>query len=368
MITLTEIKKVLDNNNPEFIERLAQESRRITQQFFGRTITLYAPLYLSNYCSSYCTYCGFHSHNRIKRFKLNEIEMHQEMKYLSSQGIENVLMLTGESYKATPLSYLKSAVDAAKQYFPSISLEVHPMNEEEYRELFEHGVDGITVYQETYDRARYHLVHISGTKADYEFRYGTPQRAAAAGVRSISMGILLGLTDVAEDLLALYAHLQYMEKNYPGVEYSVSFPRLRTIKGEDFTVKGVKPIRPQKNSWDEALRKPMDLGQESRDIDDKTLVKIICLTRTLFPRFGINLSTREPAQLRDHLLEIGVTRMSAGSNTSVGGYTLKAPKDQDPQFDIQDHRGVADIIKLLKNQNFDPVLTDWRRIPNETNK
>ncbi len=339
MIALTELKNILDNQNPIFLENLAQEASRVTRQHFGRTISLYAPLYLSNYCSSHCTYCGFHSHNKIKRFKLTEGEMRQEMKYVASHGIENILLLTGESYSVTPTSYLKEAVTVAKNYFPNISLEVHPMREDEYRELYLHGVDGITVYQETYDRARYKEVHLSGVKADYDFRYATAERAARAGMRSLSLGILLGLAeDLAQDLNALFYQLRHLEKTYPGVEYSLSFPRIKTIKDENFA---------------------------RCDIDDKTFIKIICLTRTLFPRVGINLSTRESARLRDHALGLGITRMSAGSNTSVGGYTLKSPEEQDPQFDVEDTRSVFDIVKLLKDQNFDPVLTDWRRIQNE---
>lgn len=335
MISLPQIKTILNNRDPAFVENLAQESQRITRQYFGRTITLYAPLYLSNFCGSYCAYCGFHSHHRIKRFKLTDGQMRQEMSFLAKQGIENALLLTGESYQATPLSYLKEATDIARNYFPSISLEVHPMEEEEYRQLFGAGVDGITVYQETYNREQYKKAHISGKKSDYDYRLGTPQRAAKGGLRHISMGILLGLSEAAEDLHALYEHLHWMEHHFPGVEYSVSFPRLRAIKGRDFAV---------------------------CDVDDITLVKIICLTRIQFPRVGINLSTREDAKLRDHALELGITRMSAGSNTSVGGYTVTPTEKQDPQFDIKDHRPVRDIIRILKKRNFDPVLTDWRRI------
>ena len=338
MITRSEIKNTLFDQSPEFLEDLAQKAKMTTEQYFGRTISLYAPLYVSNYCSSYCTYCGFHSHNRIKRFKLTQGQLHKEMAYVANNGIENILLLTGESYKATPLFYLEEAVEVAKHYFPSISLEVHPMNQDEYRELFIQGVDGITVYQETYNRKRYAHVHISGQKANYDYRYDTPRRAALGGMRNISMGILLGLADVAEDLFALYGHLRWMEKHFPGIEYGISFPRLRPIKGQDFAI---------------------------CNVDDRTFIKIICLTRVLFPRVGINLSTRENPNLRDHTLELGITRMSAGSNTSVGGYTIKPPEEQDPQFDIEDTRSVQDIIKLLKRRNFDPVLTDWRRIENE---
>ncbi len=338
MISLNQIKNILSNNDPNFIEKLAQESSQLTRQFFGRTMSLYTPLYLSNFCSSHCTYCGFNSHNRIKRFKLTLEQMHQEMSFLSQQGIENILLLTGESYQATPLSYLKEAVLVAKQYFPSISLEVHPTSEEEYKQLFLTGVDGIAVYQETYDRKRYREVHLSGTKSDYDFRLQTAHRAARAGIRHMALGILLGLSDPAEDILSLLTHLRSLEKEFPGVEYSVSFPRFRPIRGENFA---------------------------QSHIDDLTLIKVICLTRLNFPRVGINLSTREKPQLRDHLLEIGVTRLSAGSNTSVGGYTIKAKDEQDPQFDTEDKRSVLEIIQLLKDKSFDPVLTDWRRIPNE---
>ncbi len=337
---LNEIQKTLSNNSPEELEQLAARAKTLKEQFFGRTISLYAPLYLSNFCSSECTYCGFKSKNRIKRFKLTDEQMHQEMKYIADEGIENILLLTGESYKVTPVSYLKEAVSVARNYFPSISLEVHPMHENEYKELFESGVDGITVYQETYDRTRYKEVHLSGTKADYDFRYHTPERAARAGLRHISMGILLGLSpNIAEDLNELYAHLRFMEKNYPGVEYSLSFPRFKPIKGEVF--------------------------EGSAVVDDITFVKIICLTRTLFPRVGINLSTREPEAIRNNILELGITRMSAGSNTSVGGYTLLDQEDQAPQFDIADKRPMKKIVEMLKIKNFDPVLTDWRRIKNE---
>ncbi len=337
MITLHQIKNILNDIRPESVEELAQQAAQLTRQQFGRAISLYGPLYLSNFCSSHCTYCGFHSQNKIQRIKLNPEQYRKEMQFIHAQGIRNILMLTGESYKHTPVTYLKEAALIASEYFQGIALEVHPMETTEYKELFTAGVDGIAVYQETYDRSRYAQVHLSGYKKDYDFRYATPRRAAEAGMRQISLGILLGLSDVATDVFALYEHLRDLEKSFPGVEYSVSFPRLRTVKTESLAV---------------------------CDVDDVQFVKIIALTRLLFPRVGINLSTREEPQLRDHLLEIGITRMSAGSNTSVGGYTLLEEKEQDPQFDIKDERSVDEIIKLLKSKNFDPVFTDWRHIEN----
>jgi len=338
MITLNQIKEILNDPRRESVESLAQQAQSVTRQQFGRTISLYAPLYLSNFCSSHCTYCGFHAQNKIERIKLNPDQYIQEMKHIHDQGIRNILMLTGESYKHTPVSYLKEAAQHASIYFQGVALEVHPMQTDEYKELFSAGVDGITVYQETYDRERYAQVHLSGYKKDYEFRYSTPARAAEAGMRQISMGILLGLSEnLAEDLFALYSHLRDLEKTYPGVEYALSFPRLRTIKSKEFA---------------------------RSDIDDITFTKILCLTRIIFPRVGINLSTREDATLRDHLLELVITRMSAGSNTSVGGYSLFEEEKQDPQFDIKDDRSIKEVVALLKSKNFDPVFTDWRRIEN----
>ncbi|HQO57764.1 MAG TPA: 2-iminoacetate synthase ThiH [Candidatus Omnitrophota bacterium] len=337
LMSYESIQSILADTNPETTEQLAQEAAAVTRQYFGRTISLYAPIYLSNYCSSFCTYCGFNNRQKINRAKLSLPEIRNEMRQISQTGIENILLLTGESYTMTPLSYLQEAVEAAKEYFTGISLEVHPMETEEYRTLYRQGADGVTVYQETYNRERYQKVHLGGKKTNYDYRLQTPERIARAGMRSISLGILLGLGDTAEDLLALFHHLRSLEKSHPAVEYSLSFPRLRQIKGQDFV--------PQ-------------------TVDDITFTKIICLSRICFPRVGINLSTREPARLRDHLMECGVTRISAGSRTSVGGYTLTEAPGQDPQFDIQDNRSVEDILTMLKQHGFDPVFTDWRPIPN----
>ncbi len=338
LVTLKQINALLNDNRREALEELAQEAERITRQQFGRTIGLYTPLYLSNFCSSHCTYCGFHSHNTIERIKLTPEQYTKEMQHIHAQGIRNILLLTGESYKHTPVDYLCDAARHAGTYFQGIAMEIQPMQTDEYRALFAAGVDGITVYQETYDRARYAQVHLSGYKKDYDFRFATPERAAQGGMRQIAMGILLGLTEnLSADLLSLFTHLRDMEKNYPGVEYSLSFPRLRTIKSKEFA---------------------------RCDIDDVTFTKILCLTRVLFPRVGINLSTRETPQLRNNLLELVITRMSAGSNTAVGGYSLLENDKQDPQFDIKDERSVADVVALLRSKDFDPVFTDWRRIEN----
>jgi 2-iminoacetate synthase len=340
MIGLNEIKDILNNNDRGFIEGLARKAREVTLQYFGRAVSLYAPLYLANYCSNFCLYCGFAYNQPIERKKLTLEQMQQEMKQIAVAGIQNILLLTGESRKWTPVEYLKEAVTAAGEYFPSISLEVQPLDEDEYRELYLAGVDGVTVYQETYDKERYKFYHPKGKKADYNYRYNTPERIARSGIRTISMGVLLGLSEVAEDVHQLFLHLQWMEKHYPGVEYSLSFPRLIPLKSNH-----TKYV----------------------EVSDIMLIKLICLARVLFPRVGINLSTRERAALRDHAVQFGVTRISAASKTTVGGYTTSCDS-KDPQFDVMDHRSVKEVVAMLDRSGFDPVFTDWRRIRNEVLK
>lgn len=334
--SIKKIQDLLDDTSRQHLEGLAQEARRITKQYFGNAIGLYTPLYLSNYCSSHCVYCGFHSQNKIPRLKLTPEQIDIEMRTIASLGTQNILLLTGESPKATPLAYLTDAITIAKKYFQGISLEIYPMSEKEYRTLFLAGADGVTVYQETYDRARYKEVHLAGQKKDYDFRRDAPRRIAKAGMRQISLGVLLGLGPLAEDLNSLFTHLSELEDDFPGVEYSLSFPRLRTINTKTFA---------------------------GTMIDDITFTKILCLTRILFPRVGINLSTRESATFRNKALELSITRISIGSKTTVGGYKT-SDEHSAPQFDISDNRSAAETVRYLKENDFDPVFTDWRRIEN----
>jgi 2-iminoacetate synthase len=334
-IELTHIQAVIDNNDRTFIEELAQKARQTTIQYFGRAISLYAPIYLANYCDNHCIYCGFKHSIEMDRKKLSADDIRSEMKKVAETGIQNILLLTGESRKMTPVSYIKDAVIIAKEFFPAISLEVYPLEIDEYKELYEAGVDGITIYQETYDRARYKELHPKGRKRDYDYRYDTPERIAKAGIRTISMGVLLGLSEPVEDIYRLFSHLQWLEKHYPGVEYSVSFPRLIPLEDS-----------------------PVDYVH----VSDITLIKLICLARIMFPRVGINLSTREGESIRDHALQIGVTRISAASKTNVGGYSSCETKD--PQFEVIDNRSVQEITDMLRGHGFDPVFTDWRRIDN----
>ena len=339
MIPLPQFKEILGNNDKGFIETLAQNARAVTLTHFGRTVSLYAPLYLANFCDNHCVYCGFNRSKSITRKKLSIDEIRREMQEISATGIQSILLLTGESRGHTPLDYIKTAIITAKDYFAVINLEVYPMEVEEYRELFAVGADGVTIYQETYDNDRYTQLHLAGKKSDYDYRYRTPERIAQAGMRMLTMGVLLGLSDPAPDVYRLFLHLEQIEKKYPGLEYALSFPRLIPIE---------------------------KCGLEYYPVPDVLLIKLICLARILFPRVGINLSTRERPYIRDHALLVGVTKMSAASRTTVGGYSQTESKD--PQFEVMDNRSVAEIVALLRQKGYDPVFTDWRRIDNIDNK
>lgn len=314
------------------LEALARQAQAVTRRYFGKAVGLYAPLYLANYCENSCVYCGFNAGIRIPRLKLTPEEIGKECRAIARTGIQNILLLTGESRRHTPPEYLKAAVETAKCYFPNIALEVYPLETAEYRMLNAAGVDGVTIYQETYDRARYAELHPAGEKRDYDRRRGTPARAAEAGMRHIGVGPLLGLTDWHTDIPAVFGHLRELEKEHPGVEYSLSFPRIRKIGEHNYQL-----------------------------ASDADMVRIMCAARILFPRVGINLSTRESARFRDNVVPLVVTRLSAGSLTTVGGYARKSP-DKAPQFQVNDDRGPAEIKAMLRGKGFDPVLTDWRRI------
>lgn len=314
------------------LEELAQQAQALTRQYFGKAIGLYAPLYLANYCENACVYCGFHAGIKIPRLKLTPEQIDQECQAIAKTGIQNILLLTGESRTHTPPEYLRTAIEIAKKYFPNISLEVYPLETPEYQMLFQAGADGVTIYQETYDRTRYAELHPMGKKRDYDYRYNTPARIAAAGIRHISIGPLLGLADWHTDIPAVFAHMRSLEKAYPGVEYSFSFPRIQKINEYNYQL-----------------------------VSDADMVRIMCIARILFPRIGINLSTRESAKFRDNVVPLVVTRMSAGSLTTVGGYTKKNQNNA-PQFSVNDERSLAEIKAMLVAKGFDPVLTDWRRI------
>lgn len=317
----------------DHLEKMAVRAAKLTRQHFGNVITLYLPIYVSNFCTSNCIYCGFSKKNHIVRRHMSFEEIEKEAKEIAKNKIENILLLTGEAKGLVDREYLKGALDILKKYFSSVSIEVMPLDEPDYAYLKEHGLDGLTVYQETYDEKRYAEVHLSGEKKNFKYRLDTPERGAIAGLRTIGIGALLGLGGIREDAFRTGLHLKYLIDNYPDSDFSISFPRVNKAEGN---------------------------LKDSYSVDDKTFVQIMFANRIFQPKAGINLSTRESAFMRDHLLPLGITKFSAGSKVEVGGYSHD--HESTAQFDITDSRSVEEIVKAIKDQGLEPVYKEWETL------
>lgn len=315
------------------LENIAQRAQAITRNYFGNIIQLYAPMYLSNYCDNSCLYCGFNLNNNIQRRQLTLEEVEKEARFISSSGLKHILILTGESRLKSPVSYIQDCVNVLKKYFISISVEVYPLTEDEYARLVAGGVDGLTIYQEVYEEQLYAKMHLCGPKKDYKFRLDAPERGAKARMRSVSIGALLGLGNWRREAFFLGLHAKYLLDKFPDVEIGISVPRIRPQAG------GFKPIC---------------------QVSDRNIVQIILALRIFLPRLGITISTRENPEFRENLLSLGITRMSAGSATNVGGHTLyQKEKERSSQFEIQDQRTVAQIKAVLEERGYQPVFKDW---------
>ncbi|WP_347488829.1 2-iminoacetate synthase ThiH [Desulfoscipio sp. XC116] len=317
----------------KYLEEMAQKAHRLTLQHFGRTIQLFTPLYLSNYCVNSCVYCGFQVHNKLVRKKLSPDEVNAEAQIIAGTGLKHILILTGESRKHSPVTYIKDCTSVLKKYFTSIAIEVYPLSEQEYADLVRIGVDSLTMYQEAYNEQVYLAMHPAGPKRDYQFRLDAPERACRAGIRSVNLGALLGLHDWRTEAFFTGLHADYLQNNYPDVEVSISPPRMRPHLG-GFT----PPVA----------------------VSDKNLVQYILAFRLFMPRGGITVSTRENPQLREDLIKLGVTKMSAGSCTAVGGRT--EPAESTGQFDISDERDVAAMTGVIYSHGYQPVFKDWQTI------
>lgn len=317
-----------------FLEPMARKARQLTIQYFGRTIQLYIPLYISNYCTNECVYCGFNRANRIRRKKLTLEEIAAEADAISETEMKHILVLTGEAREVTPMDYIEEALRIIKKRFSSVSIEMFPMETDEYRRLKAAGVDGLTIYQEVYDRKIYKKVHPAGKKADYLHRLDAPERGAQAGIRMINIAALFGLGDQRREAFLAGMHAKYLDDKYLDTEVGLSLPRMNAAEG------GYTPPYP---------------------LDDKSFVQFILAYRLFLPRSGITISTRESAAIRDRLMFLGVTRMSAGSRTDVGGYT-KPKECSTAQFEINDDRDVADIIQAIRDRGFQPIFKDWELI------
>ena len=313
-----------------FLEEMAQAAHGLTVQRFGRTIQMFAPVYISSECTNSCVYCGFNHHNQISRATLTVAEVEKEVIFLHRQGFRHVLLLTGESPQHVPVDYLIRIARKLQPLLASISIEIYPMATDDYRRLIENGVDGLTVYQETYHLKRYAEVHPAGPKRNYRWRLETPDRGGQAGFRRLNIGVLLGLSDWRVDSAFVGLHADYLTRRYWQSHVSVSFPRLRPAAG------GFQPQFP---------------------VTDAHMVQLLCALRLWMPDAGLVLSTREPASLRENLLPLGITQMSAGSKTAPGGYAAK--ENVEGQFEISDLRSPQEVIRMIAAHGYEPVWKDW---------
>lgn len=332
-LTEEDLLNILSPRAEEFLEEMAQKARDYTLKYSGRTILLYTPMYISNYCVNKCAYCGYNIENKIKRKKLTLEEVRNEGKAISDEGFKHLLLLTGESEYHSPVNYIADSVRELKENFPSISIEVYPMTTEGYKEVVDAGVEGLTVYQETYNEEVYDKVHLSGPKKNFKNRLDAPERGLKAGMRSIGLGALLGLSDFREDAFFVAMHGRYLLKKYPHVELSFGPPRIRPCVG------GLEDIK---------------------DITDRNLVQVMLAYKLFYPQGGLNITTREDNELRKSLIPLGVTKMSAGVSTEVGGRTLN--DFGEAQFNISDESTTEEVKELIKECGYQPIFKDWVRL------
>jgi len=312
------------------LEEMATLAHQITVQRFGRVLQMYAPLYVSNECIDTCTYCGFSREHPVRRITLKVEEAAREAAILRDQGFRHILLVSGEHPRIVSTGYLAGVVRRLRETFASVAIEVAPQSEEGYRELVTAGVDALTVYQETYDREVYARVHLAGRKKNFDWRLATPERAARAGVKRINIGALFGLADWRRDALATWLHADWMQKVLWRSQVSVSMPRLQGAIG--------------------AINAP-------QPVDDRSLVQFVCAMRICLPDVGLVLSTREPRHLRDGLVRLGITQLSAGSQTEPGGY--ENPSEDAEQFVVADERSPSEVSAQLREMGYEVVWKDW---------
>lgn len=315
-----------------YLEQMAQECHELTKKRFGKTIQMYAPLYLSNECQNICTYCGFSLDNKIKRKTLTDSEIKQEVEALKKLGFDHVLLVTGEANYTVNINYFLNAIAQIKKDFSIISVEVQPLSQEEYSQLHQAGVYSVLVYQETYHQEVYKKYHTKGKKSNFDFRLDTPDRIGKAGIHKIGLGVLLGLEDWRTDSFFNALHLNYLQKTYWQTKYSVSFPRLRPAEG---------------------------IIEPNFIMNDKDLTQLICAYRLWNEDLEISISTRENEKFRNNIIPIGTTSMSAGSKTNPGGYIVD-PQSLE-QFEISDDRSVAEIANIITQRGYEPIWKDWDR-------
>lgn len=330
--SLEDFKALLSPAAEPFLEQIARKARLETRKHFGNSAYFFTPIYISNYCENYCIYCGFNCHNKIKRAKLSMEEIHDEMKAIAETGLEEILILTGESRKASDVKYIGEACKIAKKYFKNIGIEVYPMNSDEYRYLRECGADYVTVFQETYNSDKYETLHLAGHKRIFPYRFNAQERALMGGMRGVAFAALLGLDDFRKDALGTGMHAYLIQRKYPWAEISISCPRLRPIINN-------ASINP-------------------KDVHEKQLLQIMCAYRIFLPFAGMTISTRERAEFRDNVVGLAATKISAGVSTGIGSHSESEDKG-DAQFEIADTRGLEEIYESLKKRGIQPVMNEY---------
>jgi 2-iminoacetate synthase len=331
--TLEDFKALISPAASRYLEPMARLSRELTQKRFGKTIQMYIPLYLSNECTNICTYCGFSLDNKVRRRTLNADEILREVEVVKSLGYEHVLLVTGEANQTVHVDYFKKALDLIRPHFAQVSMEVQPLDQDEYEQLIPLGLHSVLIYQETYHQEDYRKHHPKGKKSNFNYRLETPDRLGRAGIYKMGLGVLIGLEDWRTDSFFSALHLNYLERTYWQTRYSLSFPRLRPFSG------GLEP---------------------KVEMTDKELVQLICAYRIMNEEVEISLSTRESEKFRNHCIQLGVTSISAGSKTNPGGYAVEPGSLE--QFEISDERSPAQIAEMIRAGGYEPVWKDWDNV------
>lgn len=330
--TIEDFKALLSPAALPFLEEIAQQAQAETRKHFGNSINMFTPLYISNYCENYCIYCGFNCHNKIHRAKLNYEEIEKEMQAIAKTGLQEVLLLTGESKKMSDVEYIGEACKIARKYFKVVGLEVYPMNSDEYSYIQKCGADYVTVFQETYNSDKYETLHLAGHKRVFPYRLETQERALMGGMRGVGFAALLGLSDFRKDAFATGIHAYLIQRKYPHAEIAFSCPRLRPIINND-------KINP-------------------KDVHEPQLLQVICAYRLFMPFASITISTRECQRFRDNIVQIAATKISAGVDVGIGGHS-DGEKKGDEQFEISDGRNVKEVYDALCKNGMQPVMSDY---------
>ena len=332
-LSVRDFQALLSPKAMNYLEEIARKAKECRERYFGNSVYMFTPLYISNYCDNYCVYCGFNSHNKIKRARLDFEQIEAELKEIAKTGLEEILILTGESERYSSIEYIGEACKLARKYFNNVGIEIYPVNVEDYKYLNSCGVDYVTIFQETYNNEKYKKFHLEGHKKVFSYRFNSQERALIGNMRGVALGALLGLDDFRKDAFSTGYHAYLLQKKYPHAEISISCPRLRPV------INNIKI--------------------EEEFVSEKELFQIICAYRLFLPFANITISTRENSNFRDNVIKIAATKISAGVDTGIGAHSEYSNKKGDEQFEIADRRTVSEIFEKIKTESLQPVMNDY---------